>query len=122
MKQNDTNQISLFEVMPNLDEKDTTDTISVTKVKFISQKLSTYEDLFKGYNELRVITYSYGLSFIEEIMHYFDRGEVIIGFDKLINPSIAELFATQEYSTNYICKNKYLQKRINNKLVAGEIP
>ena len=114
MKQNDTNQISLFEVMPNLDEKDTTDTISVTKVKFISQKLSTYEDLFKGYNELRVITYSYGLSFIEEIMHYFYRGEVIIGFDKLINPSIAELFATQEYSTNYICKNKYLQKRINN--------
>lgn len=114
MKQNDTNQISLFEVMPNLDEKDTTDTISVTKVKFISQELSTYEDLFKGYNELRVITYSYGLSFIEEIMHYFDRGEVIIGFDKLINPSIAELFATQEYSTNYICKNKYLQKRINN--------
>ena len=116
MKKDNPNQMSLFEVISSTNENhsDDTDQISVMKMKFISQELSTYEELFKGYNEIRVITYSYALSFIEEIMHYFDRGEVIIGFDKLVNPTMAELFAVQEYATNYVCRNKYLQKRIND--------
>ena len=90
------------------------DKIAITKVKFLSQELSTYEEIFRGYNELRVITYSYALSFIEDIMRYFDRGEVIIGFDKLINKNAAELLALQEFSTNFVCHNSYLQKRIHN--------
>lgn len=117
MKINDSNQLSIFEVIPGFQEdtKQTPeDKIAVTKVKFLSQELSTYEDLFRGYNELRVITYSYALSFIENIMKYFDRGEVIIGFDKLINKNTAELLALQEFSTNFVCHNTYLQKRISN--------
>ena len=92
MKTNDSNQLSLFQVLPSLQEdtvQTTEDKIAITKVKFLSQELSTYEDIFRGYNELRVITYSYALSFIEDIMRYFDRGEVIIGFDKLINKNAA---------------------------------
>ena len=80
--------MSIFEVIPGLKEeteKAPEDKIAITKVKFISQELSTYEELFRGFNEIRVITYSYALSFIEKIMHYFDHGEVIIGFDKMIN-------------------------------------
>lgn len=117
MKNNDSNQMSIFEVIPGLKEeteKVPEDRIAITKVKFISQELSTYEELFRGFNEICVITYSYALSFIEKIMHYFDHGEVIIGFDKMINNKTAELFALQEYSTNYVCKNAYLQERINN--------
>jgi len=115
MKTNDASQLSIFEVIPGLQEETIQppgNQIAVTKVKFISQELSTYEELFRGYNELRVITYSYALSFIENIMKYFDRGEVIIGFDKLINKNTAELLALQEFSTNYVCHNTYLQKRI----------
>ena len=117
MKHNDSNQMSIFEVIPTLQEEVTEepeDKIAITKVKFISQELSTYEDIFRGFNEIHVITYSYALSFIEKIMHYFDYGKVIIGFDKMINHRAAELFALQEYSTNYVCKNAYLQERINN--------
>ena len=108
LKSNDSNQLSIFEVIPGLQEdtKETSeDKIAITKVKFLSQELSTYEDIFRGYNELRVITYSYALSFIEDIMRYFDRGEVIIGFDKLINKNAAELLALQEFSTNFVCHN-----------------
>jgi len=115
LKTPDTSQISIL--IPGLQkktDKEQKDNISITKVKFLFQELSTYEEVFSGYNELRVITYSYGLSFIERIMEYFDRGEVIIGFDQLINKDIASLFALQEFSTNQICNNLYLQKRINN--------
>lgn len=108
-------QISLFEVIPGMQEEmnnQPEDIISVTKVKFLSQENTTYEELFKGYNELRVITYSYALTFIEKIMHYFDRGEVILGFDQLVNKDAAALIANQQFSINEICKNSYLQKRI----------
>ena len=117
MKANDSNQLSLFQVLPSIQEdtvQTTEDKIAITKVKFLSQELLTYEDIFRGYNEIRVITYSYALSFIEDIMRYFDRGEVIIGFDKLINKNTAELLAIQEFSTNFVCHNSYLQKRIHN--------
>ena len=115
MKSNEFQQLSMFEVIPG--HKDTADPdpegqISITRMKYLSSEYTTYEEVFRGYHELRVLTYSYSLPFVEEIMKYFDYGEVIIGFHKLVNPNAAELFAMQEYSTNYICSNSYLQKRI----------
>ncbi len=118
MNNNNLNSTSPFKVLPGFKNNDKCqspdDIISITKMNFLSQELSTYEELFRGYNELRVITYSYTLSFIEKVMHYFDRGEVILGFDKLIHKNTADLFALQEFSTNFICHNEYLQKRIND--------
>ena len=108
-------QISLFEILPEMENeavRKPADIISVTKVKFLSQENTTYDELFRGYNELRVITYSYALGFIEQIMHFFDRGEVILGFEQLVNQDTASLIANQEFSINQICKNSYLQKRI----------
>lgn len=70
MKTNDSSQLSIFEVIPGLQEdmeKTPEDKIAITKVKFLSQELSTYDEIFRGYNEIRVITYSYALSFIEDM-------------------------------------------------------
>lgn len=100
---------------PEIDgKKATEDKMSVTKVKFLSKEFYSYEEIFRGYNEIRVITYSYSLPFIENIMKYFDRGEVIIGFNKMIDIKTAELFSLQEFSTNFVCNHTYLQERINN--------
>lgn len=117
MKQKDPNQLSVFDIVPgyaNNTNSTFDDRIRITTVKFVSQDYATYQEIFRGYNELRAITYSYSLSFIEEIMQYFNRGEVIIGFDKLVNKHAADLFALQEFSTNYVCSHSYLQKRIQN--------
>lgn len=109
-------QMSLFEMVPGMEEnrvnKPQQNIISATKVKFISQELTTYQELFSGYNELHVTTFSYALGFIEEVMHFFDRGEVILGFDRLVNKDAAALFANQQYTINEICKHPYLQKQI----------
>lgn len=116
-RENTNGQLNLFDVLPGIQEElsnKTEEIINVTNVKFLSQYNTTYEELFSGYNELRVITYSYALSFIEKIMHYFDRGEVILGFDQLVNKDAATLIANQQFSINEICKNPYLQKRIKD--------
>ena len=84
MKQKDPNQLSVFDIVPgyaNNTNSTFDDRIRITTVKFVSQDYATYQEIFRGYNELRAITYSYSLSFIEEIMQYFNRGEVIIGLD-----------------------------------------
>lgn len=117
MKTQDPNQLNMFEVIPGMKIESVPeygDKIAITKVHFISQETTTYHELFSGYNELRVITFSYGVSFVEKIMKLFDRGEVIIGYNKMINKNTADLFALQEYATNYVCKNAYLQKRIQD--------
>ena len=88
--------------------------INAAKVSYIESQTFSWRDLFRGYSDIKVITFSYGLKFVEKVMHLFNTGEVIIGCDKIINRSVAELFAVQEFATNHIAKNKYLQKRIND--------
>lgn len=38
-------------------------------------------DLFKGFNEIKIITYSYGLGFINEILENFEYAEILLGAD-----------------------------------------
>lgn len=116
MKTTDIRQTSMFELIQPSNKSTeiiTKNAISVINVQFISQELTTYMDLFRGYNEIRVITYSYALSFIQDIMKYFNYGEIIIGFENLINKDLASLFALQEFSIQNLSKMSELQQRIN---------
>lgn len=47
--------------------------------KFIKTSYESLEDLFSGFNELRAITFSYDIKFIDKIMKMFDYGEIILG-------------------------------------------
>ena len=42
--------------------------IMATKMKYLSSGLTCYEDLFRDFDELRVITYSYGLNFVRDMV------------------------------------------------------
>lgn len=88
--------------------------INVSKMSYIESNSLTWRDLFRGFNDIKVITFSYGLKFIETVMHLFNTGEIIIGCENLINKSAAELFAIQEFATRHIANNNYLQQRISN--------
>lgn len=118
MSKIDTGQLSLFDVIDGgkheeiSPEESQDHAISVTYVRFLSQELTTYQELFEGYDELYATTFSFSVPFIEKIMHGFARGKVIVGFDKLITPNLAELFALQEYTIDYVCNSPYLQERI----------
>ncbi len=111
---NNNGQLSLFEDDEFLQQDDLTDKIKITRVQYINQENLTLHELFKDYQELKVITYSYGLKFIEKLMHKFKRGEVILGCSKLVNSELAQLMANQEFVINEVGKNPYLQDRIAN--------
>ena len=47
--------------------------------EYKSEDYMTLSDLFSGYNEIRAITFSYNIKFIDKIMKFFDYGEIILG-------------------------------------------
>lgn len=90
--------------------------ITVTNVLFVNQEELYPEDLFNGFDELYVATYSYSVKFIEKIMKNFQKGEVILGFENLVNSDVTNLLAHNVVSTNTVIKNQYLNQRMQ----AGE--
>lgn len=62
----------------------------------------TLDDLFSGFNTIKAITFSYDITFINEIMKNFDYGEVILGGNFLIqkDTKLQDLLAE-------ICTNAY---------------
>ena len=58
--------------------------ICITKAKYLSNNLTDCEEVFAGFDEIRVVTYSYGLKFVEQIIKKFSYAEVIVGNHKLL--------------------------------------
>lgn len=47
--------------------------------QFLGTGYESVENLFMGFNEIRAITFSYDIKFIDKIMKMFDYGELILG-------------------------------------------
>lgn len=72
------------------------------KTELKSVDYLSLQKLFSGYNTIKAITFSYDISFINEIMGHFDYGEVILGGNFLIqkDTKLQDLLAE-------ICTNAY---------------
>lgn len=101
--------------------------IMATKMKYLSSGLTSYEELFRDFDELRVITYSYGLNFVRDIVKKFSYAEMIVGNSNLIDKNLAEIMLHQKYPNSfgniiynqkYVCdyirENDYLIERVRN--------
>lgn len=100
---------------------------SVMKVRFEEMCQKTDLELFYGFDDLKVITYSYGLGQISKIMQMFKTGEVIIGCEGLVSEKLADCMLVKNYEqkvvniiteqnkiTNKLSKIDYLKERIIN--------
>lgn len=101
--------------------------IKISNAKYLSYEKAFCEDVFSGFDELRVVTYSYGLKFIEHIIKNFSLAEVIVGNENLINRQLAEIFISQKENfdfakyiftqsnvRNYLKENEYLIDRVKD--------
>lgn len=111
--------------MKKINHKDSSNTIpnyiSVYHMDYSGHSLMVYNDLFDGFDNLYVITFSYGLDFIKEISDKFDYVEIILGCHALIKEDLQLIMAHQERSIidvrKFISNNNSLIEKIkNNKL------
>lgn len=94
--------------------------IHQTELKEI--RYSTAEELFSGFNTLKVITFSYSLNFINSIISMFDKAEIIIGGNFLVEKDqtyhdfLAEIFSNNAEIPKLISKfpNISAMMRTNN--------
>lgn len=103
------NKILLFNPVNETVESE----IGVNWMRFIDHTMTTWKKAFQGYQHFRILTYSFGLPFLENLMKMFLDGEVVIGSLSQVRQDAADLITTQTVVTNYICKNPYLQERIS---------
>lgn len=88
------------------------DTIGVNFVSFQRHEETTWQDLFSGFQHIRILTYSFGLPFVERLVSKFDDGEIIIGSNSQMSLDAAELIAMQTNVVNYVSQHKHLQEMI----------
>ena len=109
-------QLNIFD----LEESNENDegAIMIQKLDYIGEELITWKDLFLGYNHIHAITYSYGLSFIEEVLESFDTAEIIFGYEKILNNDVHELMAAQKgalkKANDMTDKHKELKQKVKN--------
>ena len=69
--------------------------IDVLKLNYVTSESLTWQDLFKGYNELYAITFSSGINFVYALLDMFDKAEVIFGSEAIMSYSMQEIMAYQ---------------------------
>ena len=100
------------------------DTMRCYKNQLLSVENMTLEELFGGFEEIRVITFSYDVPMISWLMDHFQYGEILLGADFLVKKDMktvtlaAQLLAGIEDSGRRIGIHRSLvQKMVDGDLV-----
>ena len=96
--------------------------IDVLQLSYIGADHVTWQELFEGYDDLKAITFSSGISFVYRLLEMFDKAEIIFGCEDVMSYELHEIMAFQG---NLIEKLRSKQseskidliKRINNESV-----
>lgn len=86
------------------------------EVQYIKTTYMSLEELFSGFNTIKAITFSYNMSFINQIIGYFDYGEIIFGGDFLVqkDKEIANILATAYVTKESIKKFDNIISMVRN--------
>lgn len=77
---------------------------NVTFIKRLYSKSMTYEELFEGFEEIYIITYSHSLRLIQDILPNFEKVKIILGNPKIIKDDTLALMAYQEHQMKELRK------------------
>ena len=99
-----------------------TDKTMISFCKTVKNQLMMPIELFAGFNDFKILTYSGGISLIEELFKTYDytSGVVILGTQKTLHSqqaasaAVSSLVNSQAYVQNYILKSTALQDKIEN--------
>ena len=89
-------QMSLFsDERADIPVEASSEGLRVVKMSFIQGEITSWENLFSGYQTLRAITYSSGIGFISRLIKKFEDAEIIFGCEQVMSYSLNEIMAFQ---------------------------
>ena len=69
--------------------------LDVVKLSYISAESMTWQELFKGYDELHAITFSSGINFMYALLEMFEKVEIVFGNEMVMSNSLQDIMAYQ---------------------------
>ena len=87
------NELSLFDACDPQEMPSTK--IDVVKLSYISSESVTWQELFKGYDELYAVTFSSGINFVYTLLDMFEKAEIVFGSEAVMSWSMQEIMAYQ---------------------------
>ena len=69
--------------------------LDVVKLSYISAEAMTWQELFKGFNELHAITFSSGINFMYALLEMFEKVEIVFGNEMVMSNSLQDIMAYQ---------------------------
>ena len=100
-------QVSLFEESEIVKSANN---LSIVKAKFIEDVSLSSKELFEGFNKMKAITYSSGISFMASVLSNFDDSEIIFGLENIVDNKVATVMSVEATCIKEITKNKSAQK------------
>lgn len=101
-----------MDLLSMFDENDTqlshTGELKIMNLDYIDSEITTWEDLFTGYDRLYAVTYSSSIDFISKLLPKFKDVEIIFGFEKVLN-GMDDIMAYQQATLEEL-KNLYNKK------------
>ena len=71
-------------------------TIPVAQAQFLSSNETNWDELFDGYDDIKIITFSSGFAFASSVISKFKTAEIIFGCDEILNGGFASVLAYQQ--------------------------
>ena len=69
--------------------------LDVVKLSYISAEAMTWQELFKGFDELHAITFSSGINFMYALLEMFEKVEIVFGNEMVMSNSLQDIMAYQ---------------------------
>lgn len=62
--------------------------LDVVRAEYVGSETVTWEELFDGYDSLKAITFSSGVSFVCRLVERFEKAEIIFGCEEVMQGTI----------------------------------
>lgn len=88
--------------------------LEVVQLCFIDSSYTNGEELFSGFDHLRVVTFAYGLGFVTQMLKHFKTIEIILGHEATVKYDIKEVMAFQKEALKKIRRHASLIDRVKD--------
>ena len=69
--------------------------LDVVEMEYKQAHSLSWQELFSGFDKIKVITFSSGINFMYQLLDMFEDAEVIFGYEDVLSVSVQEIFAYQ---------------------------
>ena len=98
--------------------------IDVNCMSYMGNRIMNWQQVFSGFEHIKIVTYSYSLDFISELMESFafQDCEIIIGHRNLVNLDTAELLLAEQINIyNDVVSHMGRYRKLKEMIKAGSL-